>query len=228
MEDRKEPNQAKASRATAGALARKARSETRLQAEGVPFNKHLPAIEDEQGARRRSKEQIAWRAMALMVVAVKGEGLEHSAIGEIVDEYGLKNHFTPKEAAFIQNPSPSDHDRTQFVWRYEAAWTLLWALGYIEVLDMPSSICDVPVAVTFMRDQTPAEFIANASLRPMEQLLDAADLIYRYHWAVVNARVHGEDAPESLEPGVTMERHYALNWLIGYMDQEWDDISTDT
>ncbi|MDR2636809.1 MAG: DUF4272 domain-containing protein [Zoogloeaceae bacterium] len=31
-----------------------------------------------------------------------------------------------------------------------------------------------------------------------------------------------------MEPGVTMERHYALNWLIGYMDQEWDDISTDT
>jgi len=27
---------------------------------------------------------------------------------------------------------------------------------------------------------------------------------------------------------VTLERHYALNWLIGYMEQEWDDISTDT
>ncbi|MGO7286211.1 DUF4272 domain-containing protein, partial [Rhizobium ruizarguesonis] len=24
------------------------------------------------------------------------------------------------------------------------------------------------------------------------------------------------------------ERHYALNWLTGYMDQDWDDISTDT
>ncbi|MFN5229343.1 MAG: DUF4272 domain-containing protein [Planctomycetota bacterium] len=23
-------------------------------------------------------------------------------------------------------------------------------------------------------------------------------------------------------------RHYALNWLIRYMDQEWDDVSTDT
>ncbi len=28
--------------------------------------------------------------------------------------------------------------------------------------------------------------------------------------------------------GVTKDRHYALNWLIGYMEQEWDDISTDT
>jgi hypothetical protein len=27
---------------------------------------------------------------------------------------------------------------------------------------------------------------------------------------------------------VVYERHYALNWLTGYMDQDWDDISTDT
>ncbi|MCR9246223.1 MAG: DUF4272 domain-containing protein [bacterium] len=24
------------------------------------------------------------------------------------------------------------------------------------------------------------------------------------------------------------ERHYALNWLIGYRNQAWDDVSTDT
>nr|WP_246762835.1 DUF4272 domain-containing protein [Rhizobium sp. NZLR1] len=28
--------------------------------------------------------------------------------------------------------------------------------------------------------------------------------------------------------GAVYARHYALNWLIGYMDQDWDDISTDT
>jgi hypothetical protein len=27
---------------------------------------------------------------------------------------------------------------------------------------------------------------------------------------------------------VTDERHYALNWLIGYLEQAWDDVSTDT
>jgi len=32
----------------------------------------------------------------------------------------------------------------------------------------------------------------------------------------------------STTQGVTYERHYAPNWLIGYMDEEWDDISTDT
>jgi len=25
-----------------------------------------------------------------------------------------------------------------------------------------------------------------------------------------------------------VERHPALNWLLGYQGQEWDDVSTDT
>lgn len=49
-----------------------------------------------------------------------------------------------------------------------------------------------------------------------------------YHGAVVDARVNDRAAPAGLEPGVTMERHHALNWLIGYMDQAWDEVSTDT
>jgi hypothetical protein len=62
----------------------------------------------------------------------------------------------------------------------------------------------------------------------MDQILDQADLIYRYHWAVVDARVKGKQPPAGLDPGIVYERHYALNWLIRYSDQEWDDISTDT
>jgi len=71
-------------------------------------------------------------------------------------------------------------------------------------------------------------FIQDANLRPIGEILDEADLIYRYHWAVKNARSKGEPPPANLDKGVVLERHHALNWLIGYMDQEWDDISTDT
>jgi hypothetical protein len=44
----------------------------------------------------------------------------------------------------------------------------------------------------------------------------------------VEARVNGGPQPPKVEGGVVLERHYVLNWLIGYMDQAWDDISTDT
>jgi hypothetical protein len=48
------------------------------------------------------------------------------------------------------------------------------------------------------------------------------------NWACVNARVKGEAPSAGLNQSVVYERHYALNWLIKYMDQEWDKVSTDT
>ena len=74
----------------------------------------------------------------------------------------------------------------------------------------------------------PVEFRARARLRTPTELLDADDLYYRYDWACTNARVHGTAAPASVNCEVVQERHYALNWLIGYQHQAWDDVSTDT
>jgi hypothetical protein len=210
------------------AFQRKGRSEAILHRDGVRINLHLPVIETQEEARLRSTQEVAYRALSLLAVALKGEGLEQQLVETLVGRYGLAPYFTPKEAVFIENAAPSQSDRSQFSWRYEAAWVLLWALGYLEELGKPSTICDVPKAVTIMHERSTAQFVADANLRSLEQVLDEADLIYRYDWAVVDARVNDKPSPAGLEPGVVQERHHALNWLIGYMDQDWDNVSTDT
>lgn len=200
-----------------------------MQKEGVAFIAHLPVIEDEETAQIRFLEEVAWRAMALNIVAVKGEGLEQKRVLEIVKRYKLEPAFTPKEREFIFNSEPSEHDRIQFTWRYEGYWVLLWALSYIEELGRPDQICDVPRAVQIMVERTAQEFIRDAKLRNASEILDATGLIYRYDWACVDARVNGRPAPAGLDAGVVVERHHALNWLVGYADKaEWDDVSTDT
>jgi hypothetical protein len=209
-------------------VQRKKRSETLLKVEGVPVNKSLPVIGSESEANFRTKEDVAFRTLCLLVVAIKGEGLEQTAVDRIVEQYGLAPYFTPKERAFIVAPSPSQHDRVQFAWRYEAAWALLWALGYVEKLDKPTAVCDVPRAVTSMLNRTAEKFTSDAKFRATSEILDQADRIYRYHWAVVDARSNARKSPAKLEPGVTLERLHALNWLIGHANQNWDDIRTDT
>ena len=228
LEERKMRLKAMETHMSQEAVARKERSEAILRAEGVPISKSLPVIETASEVRVRTKEEVAYRALALLTVAVKGEGLEQPAVERIVGDYGLVSRFTPKERAFFRETAPSQRDRVQFTWRYEAAWTLLWALGYVEKLDKPSGVCDVVWAVRLMKERTAAQFVAGATLRPIADILDQADRIYRYHWAVVEARVNGRASPGGVDPDVTVERHYALNWLIGYMAQDWDDISTDT
>ena len=68
-----------------------------------------------------------------------------------IEHLDLEAHFTPKERAFLKDPHPSIHDRSQFSWRYECAYTLLWALGYIDELKKPDSECDVPKTVSVLK-----------------------------------------------------------------------------
>lgn len=213
---------------TAEAANRRLRSERILRAEGVPFLAALPVIETTAEALKRSKEEVALRTLCLLFVAAKGEGLGEELVERLLESYELRPHLTPKELAFVLDNSPSQHDRIQFTWRHEAAWTLLWALGFVHQLGKPAQICDVNFAAGTMAERTTSQFIEDSKLRPIADILDQADLIYRYHWAVRNARIKGQQLPAALEPGVTEERHYALNWLIGYNGQAWDYVTTDT
>ncbi len=76
-------------------------------------------------------------------------------------------------------------------------------------------------------------FLANAKLLPTETLLDALDLHFRLHWLVRQDQQDGK-APDGemggkdLNPGVVLERHHALNWLVQHEGAEWDDVQTPT
>ena len=214
--------------ATPDALARKERSIARLKSENVPVIDHLPVTFGETQVKRRNVDEVAYRAMALLVVATKAEGVDAKFVRKLTERYRLAGHFSPIEEAFLNDPSPPEHDRIQLIWRYEAAWVLLWALGYVDDLEKPTEICDVKRAIDTLLDRNAEQFIADARLRAQSEILDEEDLNYRYHWAVVEARVNDQDAPAELDPGVVLERHHALNWLIGYFDQKWDEVSTDT
>jgi hypothetical protein len=70
LNERKEKIQSMETKISPEAASRKERSEILLRAEGVPINKTLPVIETEREAKRRTKDEIAYRALALLVVAV--------------------------------------------------------------------------------------------------------------------------------------------------------------
>ncbi len=157
-----------------------------------------------------------------------GETGDYAMVRQLLQEWSAEPYLTPAERRFIESRTPSQQDRVQFSWRYEGVFVLNWALGFVEEIARPDHPVDVASMATMMRELGPDEFRARASLRDGAQILDLLDLTYRYHWAAVDARINGREAPSGLDEGVVMERHYALNWLSRYGDQEWDDVSTDT
>ena len=207
---------------------RKARSEALLRARGVPILDWLPIIGDSDDDKQlRTPREVAERAVALYAVSVGAAPEEHENAITFLRERGLWEAASPKEQAFLLNPQPEDEEAAAFSWRYEALLVLLWALGHVEDLPFPDETCDLPLQ-EFVLGIPVEDFVGRAALRPADEILDATDFIYRCHWAVRQALLHGEEPAAGLEPGVVYERHYALNWLTKYGDVGWDNVPTNT
>ena len=228
-EERKEKILAhEAKEPTAEMIARKERSHAYLTEKKVPINKTLPYIEDSSSAKVRSPKEIAERLIGCTICAIGGETGDKKVVDECLTLFSAQKYLTAEEREFVERGLANNQTRIQFSWRYERSWVLLWALGYIDELSYPSDICDVPKLAGMLAGKKAGDLLANAKPRSKQELLDAADLIYRLDWAVVDARVNQKPAPAGLDKGVVVERHAALNWLIGYLDQSWDEITTDT
>jgi hypothetical protein len=212
---------------TPGQLARRARSIAVLERLGVPHNARLPAVEDDASVALRPPEEIARRCIAVAVCAVKGELNDQELIDELVADFAAESFFSPREAAFVRNPSPARQELVDNAWGYEIVHVLLWSLGYLKELKPPNEICDVPGEAGIIRGRHADDLAADAHPRQVGELLDMADLYYHYHWSAIELRLHGQSS-DALDEEIIHERHRALNWLIRYMNQEWDDVQTDT
>jgi hypothetical protein len=210
-----------------GAL-RKARSIARLKQEGVPTIEWLPRIEDSREATIRSKEEVIGRTCALMLVAFKGAADQHERAAEFRAALGDLVRPSPEEIGFLDNPKPTEAQANQLSWGSEAALPLLWSLGMIE-MGRPEAPTDPQELFRMTVAESAERLRRDGRVRPSNEILDQADLIFRYHWAVRNASLEGRTWPAGLNGDVVMERHKALNWLIGYGDNaDWDDVTTDT
>ena len=208
---------------------RKERTEGYLKSLGVPVNPHLPLVEGETAVRFREPKEVAKRAVVLYALVAVAHRADRERATSWLKREGLWESVSPKEKAFLESDDPPEQDRVEASWRAESLWTLLWALGKTERLDLPKEMCDTQLIQQIMPapESSCTEFINQAALRPPPEILDATDLIYRVHWAVVDARLNGRETPGGFHPGIVYERHYALNWLVWYAD-EWDDVATDT
>jgi hypothetical protein len=209
---------------------RRKRSEDILQAQDVPVYKNPDALFVESGTtvRIRTKDEVVDRAIALCYIEMKSEGADKMLLSDFAEKYNVGPKLTETEKDFAANDHPSEQEMVDANWRAESFHVLLWALGFIPSLDFPRALCNISADVQLLFSRDEARFRDAANLRSKEEILDAADLALRLHWACVNARVKNGQPPAGIHPGIVYERHYALNWLIHYEDQDWDDVTTDT
>jgi hypothetical protein len=178
----------------------------------------------------RTASEVAERCLVLFSVVAAGHKEQTKDLVGWLRSEGLWHAVSPREAAFLEAEDPTRQQQINATWRAESLLPLLWALGRIQGIPDPSDI----ISLEAMQEVLPpifgatSEFVARAALRPEEEIWDVREATYQAHWAVVDARINGRPAPDGLNAGVLYERHHALNWLIGYCGQDWDDVTTDT
>lgn len=225
MEDRAEAEERAGKACSREALDRRRKSAAKLRRRQIYTPSSLPVIETEREAARRTKRQICGRAAALLSVSLYsecllGEGMTPSEAGafvrDIAKRFRAEEFFSPSEKAYMENSCPDEFTQIQFSWQYENLYVMEWALGLFETLDWPASICSMEECVRKIREfRSLEEMEKKTSLRPEEELLDAADLYYRLHWACRDAEINGYPAPERVLSEVAAERRRGLFWAAG-------------
>ncbi|WP_372724044.1 DUF4272 domain-containing protein [Novipirellula sp.] len=179
-------------------------------------------------AYHRTVEDVAIRTIILHCVAAVGYGVDPQPIIAWLKDLSVWEKVSPNEQNFLCANVPTDKERSDSRWRQEAQWALLWAIGKVEALGLPTQTCDTARLVDEIMPglgDSIDHFVSAASLRPPAELLGEDDRTYNLHCHARKAFRDGS-MPDDLVYDVLFQRHYAFEWLSG--EEDWDNVTTDT
>jgi hypothetical protein len=176
----------------------------------------------------RTAREIATRAIVLQGIVAIACDVETEPIVKWFKEQGIWKDVTDQEKKFVLNAEPAAIEQIQIRWKQEAEWTLLWIIGKVESLGLPTRCCDTRRLVDEIipaLDSDISDFVGRANLREPGALLAEDDRTYDLWCYALAAQRTGQALPTDLNLSVLRERRYAFEWLDG--NQEWDDVTCD-
>ena len=213
---------------------RKNRSIRILEEQGIPYLEELPVIQSSIEIKGKTIDEIAKRAIVLCIACnfasdiisnKKRRYIKESKkfFNKLLDTYNVKDVMTKDEKLLFDKMDKNV--AVQLSWQFEGYLILLWALGLVNEVPFPDTLVD-PDSVTAVVSacDTYRELKEKCNLRDVNEVLDLADLTYRYNWYCVEAKINDEDTV--INPEIVMERHRALLWLLS--DVKWDKVEINT
>jgi hypothetical protein len=179
----------------------------------------------------RSPQEVARRALVLFATTGVAFGADRDEVGEWLTDSGLWAELSPIERGFLENPSPTERDVVNRGWDSECLIVLAWALGHCTQLPAADEQCELgQLGESFppFADIGVEDFIATARLRSDDDLQRLQDDYMRLHAEGRNARLQGRAPRDPVNIEIIQERHRAINWVNGYDNAPWDEVTSDT
>jgi uncharacterized protein DUF4272 len=181
---------------------------------------HLPLIEDLNEVNPQTTQSIASRLLAILYVMGLGYEADRKYILDLLNTYNLMPHISSYENSLLRKAVLSEQDQVNMTWLDESAHALAWCLGLLE-LD-PSVPCDLDYLMEITPfNKSPEDFLAKVKIRPIRDIQEQSDLLYRLHWYAKN------NADSKISKSIIYERRKAIDWAYG-VEEDWDNIPMDT
>lgn len=217
-------------------LVRRERNNKFIKSKGINCFNELPVISSSSEVKLKDIDTICRRVIACIISIQLSCDLRNPDVDnayslniceELLNKYGVSGDLLDIEKRLYNN-TYTEQDLYDMDWAYETYWAVIWALGLVNDIKEPNSICNCEEAIRVLFScDTYEEFKSKVKLRDIEDILDMLDLYYRYHWACVEKRVNGKGDIGFLEPAVVAERRKGLEWLISSF-KDWNDIPLHT
>jgi hypothetical protein len=195
----------------------------RAQAMGTSVPVHLPLLDEPRPSM--DQEAAISRLLAMTAIAAAAYGFPESRAVAWTESVGATGSFTKAERRFLDSGAGS---KRPFQEQIEGMWALAWALNIVPDLQ-PAEPCSanfVRLLPDLKAGESADKLRGQAHLRPIDELMEAADLSYLLHWGLREAALRGMPSAPDIDEYVVAERRRALEWLL--YGGAWEEVSLDT
>lgn len=196
-----------------------------LKEKNIPFIEHMKAIPFNSCTNLREKTEIIDRMLSDYAIATCAlyalEGNENR-LGNIIKKMDsnlcILKVLTKEDTDFLmamESKKVSKQGLQDATWAFEECAMLMWTLGLI---DKPNSDkeCNVEqLDKFFFNIKSYDELSSQCSIKSKEEILEQADLLFRYHWACRETRMQGKQLPQ-LNEMIVQEQRRALEWILNW------------
>jgi len=202
-----------------------------MRKKGLPYMSEMKLIPFDSIVNIKSKEEVANQMIREFCIAHKAVN-RLEGIPDINDQEFITTvlKYQPKQELLstLSQISKGEVDEialNQLSYLYERVNVYMWILG-LGYKPLTNKQCD-PVLITLIIEKykNMEDLINNCKMKSFEEIMEYADLITRYEWAMIELNKNDKKS-KHINNGSVVEQKKAMDWVISFDSNillKWND-----
>ena len=196
-----------------------------VKAMNIPYSEKLLGIPINSVTVLKSKEEILSSMLKDYVIATlcvysleNQKELIPVALNGLDIKLGVRKYLSNEDLKFINMIASGNvqNNRLQsLTWLYERVYVYMWCLGLVEKPNPTKECNSEEMDKFFIGINNPEDLLSKLNPKSKEEILEYADLIYRYNYACIESNL--KKIPlTALNVGAVKEHKSALDYVLGF------------